>query len=246
MATIEEVKKRFPKIFQGLGNRGKEYNIKLQSDAKPYALFAPRHVPLPLHQGGTGLDGEGRSYLKSLRTNCMVCWDGSCSQEISNLCICVDLKPLNQSVLRKVHPLPRVDETLAQLSGAKIFSKLDANSGLWQIRLSQSSRLLTTFITPSGRYCFNKLPLGICSAPELFQRRMSELLTGVQGTQCLMDDILVYGKNQVEHNQRLKAVLSHIEHAGVTLNIQKCEFSKRRIIFLGHVIGPEGITADPE
>ena len=110
----------------------------------------------------------------------------------------------------------------------------------------QSSRLLTTFVTPSGQYCFNKLPFGISSAPELFQRRMSELLTGVQGTQCLMDDILVYGKNQAEHDQRLKAVLSRIEHAGVTLNIQKCEFSKRQLTFLGHVIGPEGITADPE
>ena len=71
--------------------------------------------------------------------------------------ICVDLKPLNESVLREVYPLPRVDEILAQPSGSKVFSKLDANSGFWQIPLAPSSRLLTTFVTPFGRYHFNKL-----------------------------------------------------------------------------------------
>jgi len=65
--------------------------------------------------------------------------------------ICIELKPLNESVLREVHPLPKVDETLAQLTGAKVFSKLDANSGFWQIPLAKSSHLLTTFITPNGQ-----------------------------------------------------------------------------------------------
>ena len=62
--------------------------------------------------------------------------------------ICVDLKPLNVNVLREVHPLPKVDETLAQLTGTKVFSKLDANSGFWQIPLAKKSQHLTTFITP--------------------------------------------------------------------------------------------------
>ena len=148
--------------------------------------------------------------------------------------------------MREVHPLPKVDETLAQLAGAKIYSKLDANSGFWQIPLSQSSRLLTTFITPMGCYCFNKLPFGISSAPERFQRRMSELLTDIQGVLCQMDDVLIFGQNQAEHDQRLEAALRHIEEAGATLNPEKCEFSKSKIIFPGHVIDAEGIKADPE
>ena len=160
--------------------------------------------------------------------------------------ICVDLKPLNKSVLREVHPLPKVDETLARLSGAKIFSKLDANSGFWQIPLSPSSRLLTTFITPVGRHCFNKLPFGISSAPEHFQRRMSEILVDLPGVVCQMDDILVFGKTQSEHDQHLEAVLRHIEEANVTLSPQKCEFSKTKLTFLGHVIDAGGIRADPE
>ena len=64
--------------------------------------------------------------------------------------ICVDLKPLNANVLKETHPLPKVDDTLAQLAGAKIFSKLDANSGFWQIPLAKNSRHLTTFLTPFG------------------------------------------------------------------------------------------------
>ena len=83
--------------------------------------------------------------------------------------ICVDLNSLSESVLREVHPMPKVDITLAQLSGATIFSKLDANSVFWQIPLAEDSRLLTTFITPYGQFCFNKLPFGISSAPEIFQ-----------------------------------------------------------------------------
>ena len=119
--------------------------------------------------------------------------------------ICVDLKPHNESVLRETHPLPGVDETLAQLTGATVMSKLDANSGFWQIPLSKDSCELTTFITPFGRYCYNKLPFGISSAPEHFQKRMSAILDGLAGVLCLMDDILIFGKDQKEHDTRLTA-----------------------------------------
>ena len=106
---------------------------------------------------------------------------------------CVDFRPLNESVLREVHPLPRVDDILAHLSGAKVFSKLDANSGFWQIPLATESRLLTTFISPYGRFCFNKLTFGITSAPGLFQKRMSCILLGLEGVVCLIDDVLICG-----------------------------------------------------
>ena len=108
--------------------------------------------------------------------------------------ICLDLKPLNVNVLREVHPLPAVDEILAQLTGTVIFSKLDANSSFWQILLLAASRPLTTFITTFRRYCFNNLPFGITSAPEHFQKRISVILEGLEGVLCLilMDDVLVF------------------------------------------------------
>ena len=92
------------------------------------------------------------------------------------------------------HLPPKVDETLAQLSGAKIISKLDSNSGFWQIPLAKKSQNLTTFITPFGQYKFVKMPFGIQSAPEHFQKRMSAIVSGLEGVLCLMDDVLVFRK----------------------------------------------------
>ena len=115
--------------------------------------------------------------------------------------ICVDLTKLNASVCRERHILPSAEETLAQLGDTKVFSKLDANSGFWQLKLASESALLTTFITPFGRYCFKRLPFGISSAPEVFQRRMSEILNGIEGVVCMMDDVLVFSKDKEEHNR---------------------------------------------
>ena len=123
------------------------------------------------------------------------------------VCICVDLTKLNQNVRRERHILPSVEQTLAQLGTATVFSKLDANSGFWQIELNKDSALLTTFITPYGRYCFNRLPFGITSALEHFQRRMSEVLVDLEGVVCMMDDILVHGSSESEHDKRLAEVL---------------------------------------
>ncbi len=159
--------------------------------------------------------------------------------------ICVDLKALNESVLREVHPNPKVDETLAQLAGACVFSKFDANNGFWQIPLAPKSRPLTTFITPFGRYHFNKLLFGISSAPELFQQRMSRILEGIPGVFFQIDDVIVFGASQEEHDQRLEAALCRIEKAKVTLNPAKCEFSKASIQYLGCIIDHNGIRADP-
>ena len=99
---------------------------------------------------------------------------------------------------------------------------------------------------PSTRYAFNKLPFGISSAPELFQKRMSKILDGLEGVICLMDDVLVFGKDQGEHDQRLRLVLERVKAANVTLNSSKCEFRKAKVKFLGHVIDRHGIRADPE
>ena len=87
--------------------------------------------------------------------------------------------------------MPAVDQTLAQLLETKLFTKLDANSEFWQIPLLPESALLTTFMTPFGHFRFHRLPFGITSAPEHFQRRMSKTLSGLTGGVCLIDDVLV-------------------------------------------------------
>ena len=160
--------------------------------------------------------------------------------------VCVDLTHLNSAVKREVHPMSSVDESLAKLGHSKLFTQLDANSGFWQLPLDKSSRLLTTFLTPEGRFCFNRLPFGISSAPEIYQRCMSNLLAGLDGVICHMDNLLIHGRTTQEHDGRVKAVLKRISDAGLTLNKNKCSFATTSIKFLGHIIDESGIHADPK
>ena len=244
-----EIIAAYPKVFNGLGNLGEPYEISLMEDAVPFALSTPRRIPLALRgQIKTELDKmEAQGVISKVSGPTSWCAGMVVvPKKTGQIRICVDLKPLNQSVKRELYPLPRVDEALAQLTGATVFSKLDANSGFWQIPLAESSRALTTFLTPFGRYQFNKLPFGITSAPEHFQRRMLEVLSGLEGVVCLIDDVLVHAKNKEEHDSRLKAVLERLENRGVTLNTAKCSFCKPSVQFLGHTVSSQGISADPQ
>jgi len=90
------------------------------------------------------------------------------------------------------------------------------------------------------------LPFGISSGSEKFQKNMSQILQGLDGVECNIDDVLVHGKDQTEHDQRLEAVFMRLVEAGVTLNLDKCQFSTDRVKFLGHIISCRGIEADPE
>ena len=95
-----------------------------------------------------------------------------------------------------------------------------------------------------GRFCFNHFPFGITSALEFYQKRMLHKLSGLPGVVCMIDDILVFGQSQQEHDQRLELVLKRINRAGVTLNSEKCEFSKGSVKFLGYVNDEVGIHPD--
>ena len=247
--TLSEssIKQSYPNLFNGLGTLGGEYAIKLKPGAAPYALHTARRVPIPLRK-------KVEEELLRMQTIGVISpvddpspWCAGVvvvPKSSGSVRICVYLMHLNQSVLREYHPLPNVDDTLAQLTGAKKFTILDANCGFWQIPLTKTSRLLTTFITPIGRFCFIKLPFGISCAPELFQKRMSAMLCGLQ-VLYLMDDVLINGQDQEEHDRRLEAVLQRIQFAGITLNPEKCEFSKDQLKFLGHIIDKDGVRGDP-
>ena len=244
----KSIPEQYPVLFNGLGTFPNEYEIKLKPDAKPFALFTPRNVPLPmLKRVQTELQRmEALGVIAKVNEPTEWCAGMVVVPKKSGaIRICVDFRPLNESVLREVHPLPKVEDTLAKLTGATIFSKLNANLGFWQVPLGKNSCHLTTFITPFGRYQFNRLPFGINSAPEHFQKQMNQILEGQEGVLCHMDDILIFGGNQEEHDKRLHAVLQKITAAGATLNQEKCEFNKKHINFLGHVIDEKGISQDP-
>lgn len=245
---MDTLKSAYPKLCSGLGMIQQPYTIKLKPGAVPVSLKAPRRIPLPL------LD-KVRAELHRMEDLGVI----SRVEEPTDWCaglvvvpkkdnkvrLCVDLTGLNQYVCREKYILPSVEQSLGQLAGAKVFSKLDANMGFWQIPLTEASAKYTTFITPFGRFHFNRLPFGIASATEHFQCRMAEVIEGLEGVICHVDDLLVWGQNQEQHDLRLHAVLQRLEDAGITLNTEKCDLSKGKVVFLGHVISVEGLHPDP-
>ena len=147
-----------------------KYEIRLNATATPHALFTARNVPIP-HQEKVRDELNCMEILVVIfKVDVATDWCAGMvmvPKKNGSVCICVYLKPLNESILQETHPLP--DGTLAQLSSPAVFSRLDANSGFWQTLLAETSQYLNTFNTPFGRYCFNKVPFGISSAPEHFQ-----------------------------------------------------------------------------
>lgn len=247
----EQVYKDFPALFKGLGTmKDVEYDIKLKENSTPYAVPVPRRVAQPLLP-------QVKAELERMEKTGVVrkLADNEVSEHVAPMVvvpkpggkvrICVDLKKLNENVVRPRHVLPSVDETLAKLKKGKFFSKLDANSGFWQIKLSAKSQLLTTFITPFGRYCHLKLPFGITSGPEFYQREVDDkIVKGADGIACLIDDIAVASPSISQHKRELYAVLQRIQDHGLTLNREKCKFFVTEINFVGHKVTQHGICQD--
>ena len=141
--------------------------------------------------------------------------------------------------------LPTVEDTLARLAGSTVFSTLDANSGFWQVPLTESASKLTTFITPVGRFKFLRMPFGITSAPEIFQRHLQDLLPKVKRSEVFMNDFLVHATNEAEHNHRLDTTRQFLADAGITLNPDKCHLKQSSVKYLGHIVSGSGVKPDP-
>ena len=174
MYTVRDhdYKKQHPKLWEGLGFIEKHtYTIRQKPDATHYVVSAPRRVPVP-YQKKVQDELERLQKLGVIRpvttpTEWCVPIDVVPKANSEAVRICVYLTKLNERVMRENYPLPSTDQLLAQLEGVQIFSKLDCNSEFYQIPLAEDSQELTTFITPFGRYCFQRLPFGISSGSEV-------------------------------------------------------------------------------
>jgi hypothetical protein len=148
--------------------------------------------------------------------------------------ICLDPQNLNEAVKREHFPLPTIEEVTARMPNDKVFSVLDAKSGFWQIPLDEASSLLCTFNTPHGWYKFKHLPFGIKSAAEVFQKHMKQLLEGLEGVEVIMDDMLGWGENNEQHNERLIKLLERLRTIGLQSNKDKCQIGLTKIHYIGH------------
>ena len=144
------------------------------------------------------------------------------------------------------YPIPTVEEIAAKIPEAKVFTVLDAKSGYLQIKLDFKSSLLTTMNTPIGRYRWLKLPFGIKSAPELYQRAMDEMLEDTDHAYTIMDDILIAGCDITHHDSVLEAVVNRARTYNLKLNFEKVRVRKQQVQYVGHIISAEGLKLDPE
>ena len=159
--------------------------------------------------------------------------------------ICLDPRHLNRAIKRQHLQLPTAEEIIAKMSGAKFFTKLDASSGYWQIKVDQESSKLLTFATPFGRYRFKRLLYGIHSASEIFQASVANIISDIEGASNSQDDIIIWGKTREELHERTVQVLEAIRKNGMKLNPAKCVFARIELIFLGHKVTGSGVKPDP-
>uniref|UniRef100_A0AAQ6A9J5 ribonuclease H n=1 Tax=Amphiprion ocellaris TaxID=80972 RepID=A0AAQ6A9J5_AMPOC len=158
--------------------------------------------------------------------------------------LCINPKDLNTALKRPHHPMRSVEEVAAQMSGATVFSVLDAKNSFWQICLDKKSSMMTTFSTPFGRYRFLRMPFGISSASEVFQRTMDQLFAGYPCA-VIVDDVIVGGRSVAEHDANLKIVLERVIEVNLRLNPHKCKFHLDQVGYVGHIFTSQGLKADP-
>ena len=165
-----------------------------------------------------------------------------------SLRFCVDFRQLNAATVKDAHPLPRIDDLLDALHGAKWFSTLDLKSGYWQVLIAEQDKEKTVFRTSSGQlFEFNQVPFGLCNAPATFSRLMDRVLAGLHWETCLfyLDDIIVFSSTWEEHLARLREVFEKLRHAKLKLGATKCTFAAKEVSYLGHRVTEEGLLPDP-
>ena len=160
----------------------------------------------------------------------------------------IDYRSLNKLTVKNRYPLPRIDDLLDQLQGAKIFSSLDLLSGYHQVPIHASDIPKTAFRTPQGSFQFKVLSMGLTNAPSTFAHVMNNVFKDLLGKSVLiyLDDILVFSKDPGEHVKHVREVMEVLRAHKLYAKLAKCEFGKEKLAFLGHVVSAEGIQVDPK
>lgn len=151
--------------------------------------------------------------------------------------ICVDMRKANVAIQRERHPTPTLKDMAAELTHSRVFSRVDLRHGYHQLEIDQNSRTITTFTTPSGLFRYKRLFFGICSAAEVFQRAITNVIADIPGTLNTSDDILVHGSAREEHDKALHATVQWLRQTGLTVNAAKCSFYQPKLESFGFVFG---------
>ena len=252
--TKEELMSNFPEVFgDGLGQLDGEYQIRLDENVSP-VQHAPRRIAVALRPKlKEALDDlEDQGVIAPVTTPTR--WISSIvavPKKNGKLRICLDPKDLNRAIQRKNYQLPTVEDIATRLHGAKVFIIMDVKNGFWHVSLDEESSYLTTFQTPFGRYRWKRMPFGISSAPEVFQRKMHELIEGLTGIEVVADDFIAVGYGDTfeeaaqDHDKNLLVFLQRCKERKVHLNLEKLKLRQSQVLFIGHMATDQGLRIDP-
>ena len=248
VSSVSDLRKLYPNQFDRIGNFPGEVKLYINPGIAP-RINAPRKYAIALkdtikceldkmeQQGVIKRVTEPTEWVSSLTYT---------EKEDGGLRICLDPRHLNKALRRPHHRMPTVEEITHHLQGAKIFSKLDAKSGYWSVRLHPESQLLTTFQSPFGRYCYKRLPFGLSVSQDIFQLKMDQILDQVDGVIGIADDVAVYAKSEDEHDKIIQNLMEVAEKNGLVFNSDKCIIKKNKIKFFGTIYADDGIHPDPK
>ena len=238
-------------VTSGIGCIPGTCTLKYDPSVKPVA-HPPRLIPAALRDAvKSKLDMlEKHDIIQRVPVGTPTPWCSSLHTVLkknrNDVRITIDPKDLNKALLREYHPIVTVEDVITRTHGSTYFTVLDANQGFFQIKLDDESALLTSFNTPFGRYFYKRLPMGISSAPEIYQRAMTELFSGISGVEIVMDDILVHGPTLEQHNATLNAVLQRCRDKNLKLNKAKIKLAQREVEYVGQVLTPDGVKVSKD
>ncbi|XP_044757048.1 uncharacterized protein K02A2.6-like [Coccinella septempunctata] len=236
-------------VFNNLGCfPGKPCKLILDDKAIP-VIHSSRTIPQKLMP-------KLKESLDNLEQNGVICrqieptdWVNNIvitEKKDKNLRICLDPSDLNKCLKREHYQIPSPDQILASLNNKKYFSVLDLRDSFYQIPLDEESSKLCTFATPYGRYRFLRLPFGINTSAEIFQRKNVEIFGNVLDDGIYIDDLIISGSTEEEHDEKLQKVLEIAKKYGITFNKDKFQYKKLELKILGFIISEKGIKVDPQ
>ena len=246
----QDLMEMYPECFNGTVGCFDDYTYRITLDPEvPPVVHAPRRVPIQLKDKLQAELREMESQDIIARVTRPTDWVNSLvirEKENGRLRLCLDPKDLNKAIKREHHPIPILEQITPKLAGAKLFSKLDARIGYWNVKLDEESSYLTTFNTPFGRYRFLKMPFGLRMSQDIFQFKIDETYRDCQGAIGIADDVTVYGKNEKEHDLHLHETMERTRKAGIKLNDEKCVIKTKECNFFGMLYIPDDVKPNPD
>ena len=158
----------------------------------------------------------------------------------------MDPRDLNKAIRREHHRIPTAEDIASHLSGKNVFSIVDEKDGFWQVRLDEESCHLCTFNTHFGRYRFKRMPFGISSAPEVFQKKNEALFGDIDGVEVIFDDIIVAATDEKEHDETMLKLLERDRQANIKFNSAKLQYKVSEVKYMGNIVSESGLKPDVE